>query len=155
MPRTLTAILNASWRSGLSLTAEVFFGGTLVDSIEMEEVGSTAVYNASFEPAQTGEYSWRAVDSDGNTVWTDEFSTVVAPVIVEPGPEPEEPETVTDAIEQAAKDGIQSTTSDGQSVTRMTVSEQIAADRYATEKRGAGNPFAAIRRARNIPPGSI
>lgn len=63
------------------------------------------------------------------------------------------PEEIEDAIAEAAEEGIQSATSDGQSATRMSADDQIKlADRAAARQHtSAGDAWGAVGRRRVMP----
>ena len=46
-------------------------------------------------------------------------------------------------------------TVDGQTVTQHDITQQIEADKYARKCSVVSNPFAALRRAKIIPPGAV
>ena len=63
-------------------------------------------------------------------------------------------DAIKDSIEQAATDGIQSATGEGGSVTKMSIDEQIKANRYLKSQAAANRNGFGLRRTKLIPPGA-
>jgi hypothetical protein len=65
-----------------------------------------------------------------------------------------DPTDLSPQIEAAVVAGVQSATVDGQTVTQMSVQDQIAADRYLASKAAVKNRNRGFRLAKIVPPGA-
>ena len=61
--------------------------------------------------------------------------------------------TIQQAIEEAAIDGIQSSSIDGMSATAMSIDDQIKAAKYLAGQQAAGQPHQGLRFIKLVPPG--
>lgn len=65
-----------------------------------------------------------------------------------------DPTDLSPQIEAAVVAGVQSVTVDGQTVTQMSVQDQIAADRYLASKAAVKNRNRGFRLSKIVPPGA-
>lgn len=63
--------------------------------------------------------------------------------------------TITDSIEENAKDGIKRASDDNGSMEVLPLQEQIAADKYVRGQRAATRSALPIRHVKNVLPGSV